>query len=84
MQTDRIRLLVKGTKLEAARAAADRGIPACYCYACRMGSVMLSCGSQHLTRVSQWYVESSTPIPGTGFPPGTLLHYAWPEESRAR
>ena len=67
-----LNLIVKGGRFEAARAAANRAIPAAFKMEGRSITV-LSVGSQYIDEVLRWYSEVEEVIPNYGFPAGTLL-----------
>jgi len=65
-------LIVKGNRFEAARAAADRGIPAVFKVETNSETVLLV-GDQHEEAVALWFCEDSYPAP---YPVGACLFYS--------
>lgn len=65
-----ITMIVKGTKFEAARAAADRGIPFVF-FAETKNETAGKCAPWFMDKVAAWFME-----PGKApYPPGALLLY---------
>ena len=64
-------LIVKGNRYQAARAAADRGIPFAFVRETNNETVGLTAEIK-FTEVSQWFGEAPSHAP---FPIGTLLLY---------
>jgi hypothetical protein len=71
-------VIVKGNRFQAARAAADRGIPFAFVTEWK-GYTIGRVGDQHLESVSDWFCEPS--ITGEPFPVGTCLHYCLTPEA---
>jgi hypothetical protein len=74
-------LVVKGTKFDAAKAAAARRIP--FAYRQEIGSpgdkeTLGFVGTQYEKEVGTWFVDAPMSPP---FPPGTLLSYSVTEKS---
>ena len=54
-------VIVKGTKFQAAQAAADRSIPAAFKVETK-GETVLLVGDQHEAKVAAWFCEDSYPV----------------------
>lgn len=71
-------LVVKGDRFTAARAAADRGIPAIFLrenrYLSGMDTVLAT--RADVAVLAKWLAERHPLYPGEGFPGGTLLIYS--------
>ena len=65
-------LIIKGSKFQAAKAAADRGIPAVFKTETK-GETVLLVGDQHEAKVAVWFCEDSYPAP---YPVGACLFYS--------
>ena len=65
-------VIVKGTKFQAAQAAADRSIPAVFKVETK-GETVLLVGEQHEAKVAEWFCEDSYPAP---YPVGACLFYS--------
>jgi len=69
--------VVRGTAFQAARAAADRGIPAAFVQELRASrEVVLKIGPQFLPELASWLAEPQIITAGLGYPDGTLLIYS--------
>jgi len=73
-------VIVKGTKFQAAQAAADRSIPAVFKVETKGGAgssatheTVLLVGEQHEAAVASWFCEDSYPAP---YPVGACLFYS--------
>lgn len=75
---DKIRCIIKGDKFQAAKAAADRGIPFVFDHELPGPVVSETRGdvpSSYHDKVAEWYCEDSYHQMG-GYPIGTLLFYS--------
>ena len=76
-----LHVIVKGTKEQATRAAADRGVPVALVKMRKMrriGSIpetVLVVGDQYIDKVARWFAEPGEAKTGYGYPPGTVLFY---------
>lgn len=69
-----IRCIVKGDKFQAAKAAAERGIPFAYDHGsstCNGRETYGDVGTQHEAKIMSWFCEDGT----APFPVGALLYY---------
>jgi hypothetical protein len=72
-----ILLHIKGTKKNATRAAARRGIPVKSCRKNMSGTVNCAATCASYARIVRWFGEKSGQVrQGRGFAPGTLLYYS--------
>jgi hypothetical protein len=68
-----MRVVVKGTSLQATQAARLRNIPAYYVIG-HKGQSILNVDASYVHKVAQWFCEPPTTAP---FPPGTCLYYKY-------
>ncbi len=66
------RVMIKGTPVEARRAAARRAIPMRVVGKGSFNHVIGRVGAQHELKIVKWFCEDPASPP---FPPGTLLFY---------
>jgi hypothetical protein len=73
-----LRLIVKGDRLVAAKAAADRGVPFVFVRETMVTKkhtqTVGRTGDEHRAAVKAWFAELPKRRP---FPAGTLLHWLW-------
>ncbi len=76
-----MRLIVKGTKDEAVKAAAARGIALDVATETGDGHVLATCAESYVTAALLWFVEPGGVVRGEGYPAGVLLHYCHGERA---
>lgn len=70
-----IRCIIRGNRFQAARVAADRGIPFVFHHEAR-GETRGDVPDDYLDLLVRWYTETKFKKMLSGFPVGTLLFYA--------
>ena len=70
-----MKLIVKGNRFDAAKAAANRGIPFIF-HNEHATTTLGGCAVNHFDKVQAWFCEHSEMIPRKGYPNGTLLFYS--------
>lgn len=69
-------LVIKGTAVEAAAAAAKYGIRAGTHISAQNGVATLHVDDGQLDKIIPWFTELVPIIPSEGYPAGTLLYYS--------
>jgi hypothetical protein len=68
-----LRLLIKGNRLDAKRAAAARNVPFVFVRETH-GTTVGRTPIEYRTTIERWFCEPPQQAP---HPPGTLLHFVW-------